>query len=169
MAKKNDENHDEALEMIGDAARKVIDAMSDIVWTVNSENDSFENIIFRMNSLAYNLFSAKKIEFTFDADETLNTKKLSLEERRNFYLIFKEAVNNLVKYSNATYASITLTEKDKRIRLRIRDDGVGFDTSKDFAGNGLKNMKRRADEMQAEFIIDSQSGSGTQIDLVLKA
>jgi signal transduction histidine kinase len=169
VAKKKGENYDEALEMIGDASRKVIEAMSDIVWTINAENDSFEKIIFRMTSHAYNLFHARNIEFTFHADEILNEKKLSLEERRNFYLIFKEAVNNLVKYSKATHASIDLTNENNLIRLRIRDDGIGFDTSKENTGNGLKNMKRRADEMKAEFKIESQTGNGTQIDLILKA
>jgi two-component system, NarL family, sensor histidine kinase UhpB len=168
VARKKDADHDEALEMIGDASRKIIDAMSDIVWTINAENDSFEKIIFRMKSLAYNLFRAKKIEFTFHSDESLNEKKLSLEERRNFYLIFKEAVNNLVKYSKATRAAITLTNESNRIRLHIQDNGIGFDTSQDNAGNGLKNMKRRADEMNAGFKLESQPGSGTQIELILK-
>jgi len=169
VAKKKGDNYDEALEMIGEASRKVIEAMSDIVWSINAENDSFEKIIFRMTSHAYNLSRASKIEFTFHADETLNEKKLSLEERRNFYLIFKEAVNNLVKYSKATHASIDLTNENNLIRLRIRDDGIGFDTSKENASNGLKNMKRRADEMKAEFHIESTIGSGTQIELKLKA
>ena len=169
VAKKKDEQHDEALEMIGDASRKIIESMSDIVWTINPENDNFEKIIFRMTSLAYNLFRARNIEFTFHADEILNEKKLSIEERRNFYLIFKEAVNNLVKYSNATHASITLTNENNRIKLRIRDDGVGFDTSKENAGNGLKNMKRRAEEMGAGFLIESKVGEGTRVELTLKA
>jgi len=168
VAKKKDVDHDEALEMIGDASRKIIDAMSDIVWTINADNDNFEKIIFRMKSLAYNLFRAKKIEFTFHSDEALNEKKLSLEERRNLYLIFKEAVNNLVKYSKATRAAITLTFENNLIRLRIQDNGIGFDTSQDTAGNGLKNMKRRAEEMKARFKIDSQTGNGTQIELILK-
>jgi signal transduction histidine kinase len=168
VAKKKDEDHDEALEMIGDASRKIIDAMSDIVWTINADNDSFEKIIFRMKSLAYNLFRAKKIEFTFHSDEILNEKKLSLEERRNFYLIFKESINNLVKYSNATRVAITLTSGNNRIRLRIRDNGIGFNTLQENTGNGLKNMKRRADEMKAKFMIESQPGNGTQIELILK-
>jgi two-component system sensor histidine kinase UhpB len=169
VAKKKGEGYDEALEMIGDASRKVIEAMSDIVWTINAENDNFEKIIFRMTSLAYNLFHARKIEFTFHTDETLNEKKLSLEERRNFYLIFKEAVNNLVKYSHATQASISLTNENNQIRLLIQDNGVGFDPSQENAGNGLKNMKRRAEEMKAVFEIISQAGNGTRILLNLKA
>ena len=169
VAKKNDEDHDEALEMIGDSSRRIIDAMSDIVWTINPENDSFEKIIFRMKSLAYNLFRAKKIEYTFQVDEDLNDRKLSLEERRSFYLIFKEAVNNLVKYAGATRASITLTSEKNMVRLCIRDNGIGFDTSGNNSGNGLKNMKRRAAEMNAEIKIESQPGSGTQVELKLKS
>lgn len=169
VARKKDEQQDEALEMIGEASRKIIDAMSDIVWTINPDNDSFDKIIFRMKSLAYNLLRAKKIEFTFHSEEILNEKKLSLGERRNFYLIFKEAVNNLVKYSNATRVAITLSNENDYIKLRIQDDGVGFDASEDNSGNGLKNMKRRANEMKAQFKIESSKGNGTQIELILKA
>ena len=168
VAKKKDEQQDEALEMIGDASRIIIDAMSDIVWTINPENDSFAKIIFRMKSLAYNLFRAKEIEFTFDADENLNVKKLSLEDRRNFYLIFKEAINNLVKYSRATRAAITLTNDNESIRLLIQDNGAGFDTLQDHEGSGLKSMKRRAEEMKAQLKIESQIGNGTQLELILK-
>ena len=168
VAKQKDENQAEALEMIGDASRKIIDAMSDIVWSINADNDSFEKIIFRMKSLAYNLFQAKQIEFTFHSDEIMNEKKLPLEERRNFYLIFKEAVNNLVKYSAATHVSISLSFEDGQIKLDIRDNGIGFDTSQYNAGNGLKSMKRRADEMKAEFILESQKGNGTHLNLIIK-
>jgi len=169
VARRKDELQDEALEMIGDSTRKVIDSMSDIVWAINPENDSFAKIIFRMKSLAYNLFRAKKIEYTFVADESLNEKKLSLEERRSFYLIFKEAVNNLVKYSGATNASITLSYSENKIHLKILDNGAGFDLMQDNAGNGLKNMKRRADEIRAQLKIESGKGNGTQVDLVLRA
>ena len=94
--------------MIGESSRKVIDAMSDIVWTINPDNDSFEKIILRLRSLAYNLLRAKNIEFIFKADESLNKMQLSLEKRRNFYLIFKESLNNLIKYSQAKRVQISL-------------------------------------------------------------
>ena len=103
------------------------------------------------------------------SDESLNDKKLSLEDRRNFYLIFKEAVNNLVKYADASRAAITLTNENGRIRLRIQDNGKGFDSSMENTGNGLKNMKRRADEMNAEFRLESQRGNGTSVELILKS
>ena len=169
VAKKNRRDRDEALEMIGHASRMVIESMSDIVWTINPENDNFGKIIFRMKSFAYNLFRAKDIEFTFHADENLGDKKLSLEERRNFFLIFKESVNNLVKYSGAALVSITLRAENECIKLCVHDNGIGFDMEKENTGNGLKNMKRRADEMKAEFRIDSKPGNGTQMVLILKS
>jgi two-component system, NarL family, sensor histidine kinase UhpB len=156
------------LEQIGDASRKIIEVMSDIVWTINPKNDTFENIISRMGTLAYNLLKAKNIEHTFQADESLNETKLSLESRRNFYLIFKEALNNLVKYSNATRASISLTSENGMIKLSVRDNGTGFNVAQTSKGNGLLNMKARAEEMKAQLKIESEKGSGTNVELILK-
>ena len=169
VAKKDPARQTHALNMIGESSRKVIDAMSDIVWTINPENDSFEKIILRMRSLCYNLFRAKKIDFIFKADENLNSLKLSLEERRNFYLIFKEAINNLVKYSGANRVSITLANNSNTTILIIRDNGAGFDSAQKYNGNGLINMKKRADEMKAQLMIESGKGEGTSIQLNLKS
>ncbi|HLF65482.1 MAG TPA: ATP-binding protein, partial [Saprospiraceae bacterium] len=157
------------LEQIGEASRKIIDAMSDIVWTINTKNDSFEQIILRLRSLTYNLLRAKNIEHTFRADESLNDMKLSMEHRRNFYLIFKEALNNLVKYSIASRVSISLTHENNFITLIIRDNGIGFDVKQTSIGNGLLSMKSRAEEMKAELEIESELGSGTNVELKLRA
>lgn len=155
------------LKMIGEASRRVIDAMSDIVWTITPENDSFEKIIFRMRSLTHSLMKAKKIEYSFRADETLNELKLPMMTRKNFYLIFKEALNNLVKYSNATRASVTLAHTGQQIELLIRDNGIGFDMNNISRGNGLNNMNRRAAEMKAQFEIQSSVNAGTSVQLLL--
>ncbi|HEX5651725.1 MAG TPA: triple tyrosine motif-containing protein, partial [Chitinophagaceae bacterium] len=167
VAKKDNEGKTHALEMIGESSRKVIDAMSDIVWTINPNNDSFERIVLRMRSLSYNLLRARQIDFIFRADENLNDLKLSMEERRNFYLIFKEALNNLIKYSNAKRASVLLSKNASHITLQIRDDGIGFDTKQKYNGNGLINMQKRSKEINAELHIESGDGIGTSIQLRL--
>ena len=169
VAKNDPVKRDMSLRMIGEGSRKVIDAMSDIVWTINPDNDNFEKIILRLRSLAYNLLRARNIEFTFKADETLNKLTLSLEKRRNFYLIFKESLNNLVKYSNAKRVQIVLTHQSNTITLIIRDDGVGFDPSKKYNGNGLTNIRKRAKEINAQLIIDSGEGIGTNIQLTFNS
>jgi signal transduction histidine kinase len=110
---------------------------------------------------------AKKIEYSFRADETLNELKLPMMTRKNFYLIFKEALNNLVKYSNATRASVTLAQTGQQIELLIRDNGIGFDMNNISRGNGLNNMNRRAAEMKAQFEIQSSVNAGTSVQLLL--
>jgi len=168
VAKKDSGKRDKALQMIGESSRKIVDSMSDIVWSINPDNDSFDKIIFRMRSLSYNLLKAKKIECSFSADENLSGIKLPMEIRRNFFLIFKEALNNLVKYSQAAHASILISREHRSITCIVRDDGVGFDNTLEYAGNGLGNMKKRAEEIDAVLSIESVIGKGTSIELNLK-
>jgi len=157
-----------ALDLIGINSRKIIENMSDIVWTINPENDSFEKIIVRMRSFAYQLLKAKKIEYTFEADEKLNSIVLPMQVRKNFYLVFKEAITNLVKYSEASRVFISLSGDNKMIFLRIRDNGKGIPDNAETQGNGLMNMKRRAAEINASLNIRSNDGEGTSIELMLK-
>ena len=89
--------------------------------------------------------------------------------RKNFYLFYKEAVNNLAKHSQAKRASIHLHFSNKEIKMSIRDDGIGFDSENPSPGNGLKNMRNRANEMNAELKIESSIGNGTSIELIVKS
>jgi signal transduction histidine kinase len=169
VAKNDPVKRDFSLNMIGESSRKVIDAMSDIVWTINPDNDNFEKVILRMRSLAYNLLRAKNIEFVFKADETLNRLQLSLEKRRNFYLIFKETLTNLIKYSDARRVQISLLHHAGSITMLIRDDGIGFDATKKYNGNGLTNIRKRAKEINAQLNIESGDGIGTSTQLIFKS
>ena len=155
------------LDQIGESSRKMLDAMADIVWTINSENDQFEKIILRMRSFAYELLGAKKIDFEFEVDETAGKLKLPMDVRKNLYLIFKEATNNMVKYSEASKASFTISGTKEKLMMLIRDNGKGFDTTKESLGNGLKNMKKRAQEIGAKLLIESEPGNGTTIQLLM--
>jgi signal transduction histidine kinase len=157
-----------ALELIGMNARKVVESMSDIVWTINPANDSFEKIIIRMRSFAHQLLKAKQVEYTFDVDEQLNRVSLPMQVRKNFYLVFKESINNLVKYSGASRVAISLRQENKSIILGIRDNGNGIPVNAETLGNGLMNMKRRAKEIDAELEISSANGEGTGIEMILK-
>ncbi len=157
-----------ALDLIGINSRRIVESMSDIVWTINPENDSFERIIVRMRSFAHQLLKAKGIEYTFEADEGLNAMKLSMQVRKNFYLVFKEAVTNLVKYSGATRVSIDMKEEAGTILLRIRDNGKGLLISPETMGNGMMNMKRRAGEIKAVLKIESEKNLGTGVEMKLK-
>ena len=90
-----------------------------------------------------------------------------MESRKNLYLIFKEATNNMVKYSEASRAKFSLKGEKDKLMMFISDNGKGFDTTKAYNGNGLENMKKRAFDMGAQLFIDSTTGTGTTIKLEL--
>ena len=102
------------LEKIGSSSRDMIESVNDMVWAINPQNDSFENIIKRMRSFASEILTAKDINFNMDFDKNLLQSKLKIEMRRNFYLIFKEAVNNVAKYSGATNAFVLIANSGQQ-------------------------------------------------------
>ena len=91
-----------------------------------------------------------------------------MDQRRDFYLIFKEAINNLVKYSEATNASVKVGTDHQTIHLEVKDDGLGLDQSTMQYGNGMENMKQRAEKWKATLQISSAPGLGTSIVLEMK-
>jgi signal transduction histidine kinase len=157
------------LDKMGAASRSMIDTMSDIVWTVNPKNDDFENVLKRMQFFAGELLSGKNILLNFEVDERVKKLKFTMQERKNIYLIFKEAVNNIYKYAEATAVTITITKDGNYLALGILDNGRGFNTSeKNSSGNGLMNMKNRAAEIGGKLTIDSSLSSGTLVYLRLR-
>ena len=168
LAKEQSKEVIPMLESIGESSRKMLESMADIVWTINPENDNFEKIILRMRSFAYQLLGAKKIDFEFNADDTVTGIKLPMDVRKNLYLIFKEAVNNMVKYADADNAFFSVSGTKNNLTMLIRDNGKGFDTTQTSEGNGLKNMKKRAEEVGAKLLIESGADIGTTIQFLLK-
>lgn len=155
------------IEKIGDNSRSMIETMSDIVWSVNPENDSVDHLTTRMQALAADILSMQDIRLKFYADEKLKKIKLNMEQRKNIFMIFKEALYNIVKYAGCTEVEILLHDTGKRITMEIRDNGKGFDMAayKSYNGNGLKNMKSRANEIDAGISIQSEVHAGTTIIL----
>ncbi|MBK7214961.1 MAG: hypothetical protein IPH88_17060 [Bacteroidales bacterium] len=151
------------LDKMGESSREMVSGMSDIVWAINPDNDHGEKLISRMQNFATDVCAMKNIHLHFQEDERINSIVFPLEGRKNFYLVFKEAVNNAAKYSEASNLWISLQLQGGKLILQVRDDGRGFNENTIRRGNGLKNMKSRADEMKAEFQIISNPDEGTII------
>lgn len=156
------------LSTISESSTRMLDAMNDIIWNIKPENDTLENINARMISFASELLEARKITLNYQLADNLKHLKLGLTVRHDFYIIFKEAVNNLAKYSCATEAIINLEIQHNWLVLSISDNGKGFDTQTVTRGNGLKNMQSRAKKMGAQFSLQSSQGKGTVIILKVK-
>jgi len=98
----------------------------------------------------------------------LPEKALTVETRRNIYLVAREALHNVVKHSAATKVDIKLSILDSRFSISIKDDGKGFDPGKlEFPGNGLVNMKKRMNDIGGEIMMKSEAGLGTLIELIV--
>lgn len=151
------------LQKIKDNSGKMMESMSDIVWAINPSNDSFEKLVIKMKEFAAEMLEPVRINYYFREEGALDKAQLNLEQRKDFYMIFKEAVNNAVKYSHATEVNIDLLKQDDRLRMVVTDNGDGFDSTATFPGNGLKNMQARADQMRASLKIDSIRGAGTTV------
>lgn len=156
------------LNRIKESAQQTMESMSDIVWAINPSNDSLESMLARMKEYAAELCEARGIELKFHSDEQILNRKLDVAFRKNIFLIFKEAVNNSMKYSNCSQLEIFMgTLSDHKLRLSVKDNGIGFTNGKKNGGNGLQNMKTRAAELNAVLDITSVPGIGTTIELVL--
>jgi signal transduction histidine kinase len=153
---------------IGSSARNMLESMDDIIWAVNPANDKFQNLGLRIREYAIPLFELKNIKFQIHFPEQLAMLHIPMDIRRNVYLIAKEAINNLIKYSECQMAQIEFHELHSNLVMTIQDNGKGFDPTTPSSRNGLKNMQRRADQIRAALDIGSEPGKGSQITLQVK-
>jgi ligand-binding sensor domain-containing protein/two-component sensor histidine kinase len=155
---------EEIFSRIGNTSKRMIDLMDDIVWSVNPDNDRFSNMLIRMREYAAEMLETKNIAFTFRVSENIDELKLPMQMRKDYFLIFKEAVNNLTKYAGASNAAITIEKQNSYIITTIQDDGNGFDPNIIHSGNGLKNMHARAGNIKGILKIVT-GNNGTTVTL----
>lgn len=154
------------LQRIGDQSTRMMEDMSDMVWSINPRNDSIEKVITHMREFATEIFESAGIEYHF-SDNSKAGLTLDSDRRKNLFLIFKEAVNNAAKYSKANLVEIELYQQDHSLILKIKDNGKGFDKQKITTGNGLRNQLERAKEVNGNITINSHLGRGTELELHL--
>lgn len=157
----------EYLGKITDNSQRMMEAMDDIVWSIKPSNDSMQKITARMREFATSVLEAKEIELKFEVDEHVYDEKLNMETRRDFFLVFKEAVNNVAKYSKATKVDIHIHIQGKKLLLMVKDNGIGFDVAAADGGNGLGNMHKRAEAMKGVVRIKSDPGQGTAVTVMI--
>lgn len=156
------------LRQINEQTTDVIASLRDIVWSINPQNDKLDIIIARMKRYAAELLEAKNIDFEFETNTRSTDEIADVNTRQNLYLIFKEAVNNLAKYSGAGKATIRLHKEYNEVTLEVEDNGRGFNPLLVTKGNGISNMERRAKLGRGNFEVISAAGSGTRIKVSLR-
>lgn len=174
---QTDAKVNEPLQIIAGTSREMVDAMSDIVWAINPKRDHLSDLTQRMRRFASDIMSARDIAFRFrvpQADE--KNIRLGADLRREVYLIFKESVNNLVKYSECTEADLEFKIEGDHLIIRVSDNGKGFDVEQATNGNhtgmgghGLASMRKRAATLGGSYEVKSEKGKGTIVLLKVPA
>ncbi len=152
----------EMLGKVKDYSRETMDKMGDIVWMIKPTDQDTMQLQERMENFLYQLCNSKGIQGQIEV-EGLKQAKLSMYQKKALYLVFKEAVNNALKYASPTKITVSLKRVQDNIELKISDDGKGFDPGENGKGNGLGNMKKRAFEMGGQTQVISSPGEGTTI------
>jgi signal transduction histidine kinase len=149
------------IEKISSSASELIDKMNAIIWSMSSSNDSFGNMIAYIRSYVQEYFEDfPAIKCSISLPEHLPDIEVNGEVRRNIFLVIKEALHNIVKHAEATEVVIIMHYNTEGLTVTIQDNGKGIDMDKVRTfGNGLKNMKKRMDDIGVDFSIKNNNGT----------
>jgi len=155
----------DSVRLLGDiaaSARSLVDAMSDVVWSIDPRRDDLRSLVARVREFASNLLEARGITWEFQIPAEIDRICLAPEQRRDLYLIFKEAIANIARHASCASAHLSVEVADDWLVVQIRDDGRGFrpDTAR---GHGLTSIEARALRIHARCKIASAPGEGTSI------
>lgn len=154
------------LERISGQAREVVDAMGDVVWSVDPSRDDLADLARRMRAFALDAVGAAdvRLDLALPAPETSAPMNANL--RRQLYLVFKEALSNALRHAHATHLAVVLAREGGALRLTVEDDGVGGAAAcAGLGGHGLGSMRRRAGLCGGELTIEDLPHGGTRVTL----
>lgn len=143
------------------------DAMRDIVWFNRTDVDTVRDLLMRMRETAESMM-AKQQQFNFTICGEELVRPINMEIRREIFLIFKEALHNILKHADASKVDVRAGLEGNEFVLQIRDDGKGFDQSLETSGAGMGSMKKRAESLRGSLQLESTPGGGTALSLRTK-
>lgn len=157
QASSMDSEFKKSLTQIGQQCRKIVTALDDIVWSIDARNDTLGDLTDRMQDYILNVLEPRNFEVIYDFEELKMDNRIPVPVKENLYLIFKEAVNNIAKYSNGDKVEITMFSNKGSFRFTVHDNGTSGKSSKK-SGHGLRNMEMRAKRMGGKVDISDENG-----------
>ncbi|MDB4539278.1 histidine kinase [Saprospiraceae bacterium] len=161
MLKKiqGEENVSQAKKIVNQA-ESLVSNMSEIIWAMNSGFDTLESLIAYTRRYASEYLETHNIDFQFLTNAGEQSITLSGEQRRNLFLVIKEALHNIVKHAQANTVEIAFSVNDK-LNIMIKDNGQGSDGNLNDLGNGLINMRKRIEKLGG--IIEFKRNPGFEV------
>ncbi len=148
-------------ESAGDAKEKI----TDIVWAINPENDQWDEFLVKCRRYASDLMESKEIEYTLHIADQI-PGKLKMDVRQHLWMIFKEMLTNVVRHSQAERVDVILDVEHGVLKLIVQDNGNGFKEGKK-TGNGLLNIRKRAEKIKGKLQLETDKEFGTRWRLEL--
>jgi len=155
------------LDDIAETGRRLVSSMSEIIWSLNPENKTLEQLLAYLREQLHKQLEYAGIDYSLQITDAGGDIMLSNEQRRNILLATKEIVNNAVKYSHAKNISVIIMLHKNILTGHIEDDGCGFNAVAVYKGNGLKNIKHRIEELGGKLDIASETGRGSTFDFTI--
>lgn len=154
------------LEKLEKQSENLSERMSDFIWSMKSTESEFLPLNIRIANYAAEILEAQEIIFKLSVKDNADKFIKDFDLRRNLLLIAKEAINNAAKYSQAKKVEVEMYISDHKFFIEVCDDGVGI-VNNAVMGNGIANMRRRAEELSGEFSISNNIPNGTKIKVAL--
>jgi len=164
---QTDLNNPLITELIKNNASDMIDKLEVIAWATNPQHDTFKSFKELINKYAAPVCYAKNIDLNIQCDGVNDNMMMPGDIRQNLFLIFKEAINNTIKYSEASQCNVQTFIRDHKFYFEIKDNGNGFSGTIKGNGTGWKNMQKRVRELNGKIIIASEQSKGTSINITL--
>lgn len=157
------------IENISRTTREIIQAMDEIVWTINPQNDTLDNLANYIFQYAQDYFQNSGVRCRLDLPAKLPEKTMSTEERHNLFMAVKEALNNILKHAHATEARVQLSVTDDRLVIVVADNGRGFPAPlPSGTGDGLNNMRTRLERIGGKLTLAPNPGGGALVRMEVR-
>lgn len=154
------------MDEIASLTREVSSSLSDIVWAVDPRHDSVESLVAHAQHYAERMLENVPVRLEQRFVHVGPDRALDPATKRNIFLLLKEALNNALKYANASHILVALETGSDRFKLQVKDDGVGFNTDHlGAAGNGLRNMRSRSEALGASLRLTTSPGQGCTVEV----
>ncbi len=155
------------LHRVGETSRELVDAMSDVVWSIDPRHDSMTQLIRRIRVFGNDLCESRDMRFELSADHQIAARETGSDLSRTVLLVCKEAITNAVRHSGARHVRLTIHQREARLVLTISDDGRGLSPTALERSSGLANMRMRIEKVGGDLSVESAQARGTHLRATL--